>query len=691
MVSAVRRRLIAGGSLIAAAILATQGTAFAADNLPPEQPVAADLLTGSKPCAAGVDRPYVRSAPALTATLRDRTAEGQSAPDRLTGQVEVWWQDAEGIEQRAAYTSTQKASGSSFQWQLLSDIPADTVISWRVRANDGQAWSPWSDEGEGAACQFVYDKTPPAQPVVTSPDFPDDTVPSGGVGRYATFTMDSPSDDVVTYRYNLLGGPLMSAEPDEPGGPVSVRLLPTASGTSSLAVQAYDRAGNASPPTTFFFRVKSASDPVGEWKLTDPAGSRTAAATTGAPARTGIGVGFGGAAPSGTALTSTVHLDGTGHGFLTPDTSVVDTRKTFAVGAWVRPERTGAAMTAVSQDAVGAADFTLGLSAGSGSGAAWSFAFAGARVTAGTAEAGQWAYLLGAYDSETGTARLYVNGIQVGSEQVSTGAAGSGDFQIGRARGKAGYGDRWQGDVGDVRAYDRVVVSEEVTALAKRQAVERGRWALESSEDGLSPDSHSAQPLGLEGGATIYRSDFDALVGTGHLDLDGSTGFAATEQPVVDTADSFSIGVVVRLADEEPDHPMTVLSQGGENGDAFKVRYVPSTSTWELAMSDADEPGAAETVVSRAASPDGGVGPGQWLAVVCDRTSGEITLYVNGQAGPAAHAPLARSWSSTGGLQVGRGHTADGWGDYLHGSVDEVQVFSGALTESEIAFLGTGA
>jgi hypothetical protein len=41
----------------------------------------------------------------------------------------------------------------------------------------------------------------------------------------------------------------------------------------------------------------------------------------------------------------------------------------------------------------------------------------------------------------------------------------------------------------------------------------------------------------------------------------------------VDTADSFSIGVVVRLADEEPDHPMTVLSQGGENGDAFKVRY----------------------------------------------------------------------------------------------------------------------
>lgn len=687
----VRRRLIAGGSLIAAAVLAAQGTAFAAGNLPPEQPMAVDLSTGSKPCAVGADRPYVRFAPVLTATLRDRTAEGQSTPDRLSGQVEVWWQDAGGIEQRAAYTSLPKSSGSPFQWQLPSDIPADTVVSWRVRASDGQAWSAWSDEGEGAACQFVYDKSAPGQPVVTSPDFPDGTVESGGVGRYATFTLDSPSEDVVTYRYNFSGGPLISAEPDEPGGPVSVRVLPSASGTSWLAVQAYDRAGNSSPPTNYYFRVKSASTPVGEWMLTDPAGSRTAAAKTGTSARSGVGVTFGGAGPSGTALASTAHLDGTGQGFLTPDTSVVDTRESFAVGAWVRPERTNADTTVVSQDAVGAADFTLGLSTRNGSGTSWSFALAGARVTAGTPEAGQWTHLLGAYDSETGTVRLYVNGIQVGSEQVSTVPAGSGDFQMGRARGESGYHDSWQGDVGDVRAYDRIVAPEEVTVLAKRQALEQGRWALESSAEGLSPDSHSAQPLELEGGATIYHSDYDALVGTGHLDLDGSTGFAATERPVVDTAESFSIGVVVRLADEEPDHPMTVLSQGGENGDAFKVRYAPSTSTWELAMSDADEPGAAETVVSRIVSPDGGMGLGQRLAVVRDRTTGMITLYVNGEAGPAARAPLARSWSSTGGLQVGRGHTADGWGDYLHGSVDEVQLFSGALAKSEIARLGTGA
>jgi hypothetical protein len=360
------RRFITGGSLIAAAVLAAQGTAFAVGNLPPEQPSAADLFTGSKPCVSGADRPYVRSAPSLTATLRDRAAEGQSRLDPLTGQVEVWWQDAEGSEQRAAYTSTAKSSGSSYQWQLPSDIPAGTVVSWRVRASDGQAWSPWSDEGDGAACQFVYDKSAPLQPAVTSPDYPDDTLPSGGVGRYATFTADSASDDVVTYQYDFLGGPLTLTEPDEPGGPVTIRYLPTASGTDRLTVQATDRAGNLSAPTNFSFRVKSGTDPLAAWKLTDPAGSRTAAATTGPSARRGIGVTFGGAAPSGTALASTAHLDGTGHGFLTPGISVVDTRKTFAVGAWVRPERTDGNMTVASQDASGAAGFTLGLSTRSG-------------------------------------------------------------------------------------------------------------------------------------------------------------------------------------------------------------------------------------------------------------------------------------------------------------------------------------
>ncbi|MEV5687326.1 hypothetical protein AB0L68_29660 [Streptomyces sp. NPDC052164] len=41
-----------------------------------------------------------------------------------------------------------------------------------------------------------------------------------------------------------------------------------------------------------------------------------------------------------------------------------------------------------------------------------------------------------------------------------------------------------------------------------------------------------------------------------------------------------------------------------------------------------------------------------------------------------------------GGLQTGRGIASDGWGEYLHGDVDRVRAFAGALTGSEIALLG---
>ncbi|WP_405686631.1 LamG-like jellyroll fold domain-containing protein [Streptomyces sp. NBC_00057] len=178
------------------------------------------------------------------------------------------------------------------------------------------------------------------------------------------------------------------------------------------------------------------------------------------------------------------------------------------------------------------------------------------------------------------------------------------------------------------------------------------------------------------------------LDGEGHLNLDGVSGYAATEKPVVDTGDSFSVSARVRLADQEPDHPMTALSQGGVHGDAFKVRYAPSTHSWELVMSHADEPGAAETVVARIEWPDGGQGTGHLIAVVYDDATDRISLFVDGYAGTAGIAEFHDSWTSGGGLQVGRGRTADGWGEFLHGAVDQVRAFSGALSEREVSMLG---
>ncbi|MFB7246013.1 LamG domain-containing protein [Streptomyces populi] len=516
--------------------------------------------------------------------------------------------------------------------------------------------------------------------------------------------MDSPSDDVVSYAYYFLGGPGGTVSAAEPGDPVTIPYLPLTSGPKYVQVRAIDRAGRSSGQTTYDFNVKSGRAPVARWKLTDPAGSRSAAAETGTAARAGTGVTFGGPAPAGTGGTSSVALDGGGHGFLTPDAPATDIRKSFAVSAWVRPAETGRNMTVASQDTdAGAPGFSLGLRA-EDSGPAWSFAIGGARVSGGAPETGEWAHVLGLYDAETGKARLYVNGRETGTAVDATPAEAAGAFQIGRARGASGYRDRWHGDVADVQVHDRVVVPGEVSELAYRKPKRLGHWSLETATDGVSPEGAGGSPLRLGAGATVFRGsdgscipDLDpdcppmALVGEGHLHLDGESGYAATDGPAVDTGDSFTVGAVVRLADSEPDHPMTVLSQAGEHTDAFKVRYVPSSQTWQLVMPERDEAGAPEKVVSEAEFADGGEGLGHRLAVVYDDAADTIKLYVDGEAGVATTAGFPNGWHSTGALQVGRAKAGDGWTEYLRGDVDEVQAYQGVLSETQIAQLGWGA
>ncbi|WP_406396367.1 LamG-like jellyroll fold domain-containing protein [Streptomyces sp. NBC_00887] len=693
------------GSCVAALLATSGGTAYAVDNLPPKQPLVQDLQSEGKACATGDDMPYVPEPPRLSAMLYDPEEDNQpSEGSPVKGEFEAWWTDSAGVEERRTYTTITLTSGSRQYWTMPDDIPANTVVSWHVRANDGEATSAWSDEGDGSVCTFVYDDASPEKATISSPEYPEpeDVFWVDGVGVYGHFTVDSPSEDVVSYTYGFLGGPYGTVSAERPGAAVTIPYLPLTAGPKWLTIRAIDRSGRSSGQSQYDFNVQSGRAPVARWKLDDPAGSRSASAVTGTVARAGTGVTFGGPAPAGTGSTATVSLDGSGHGFLTTDAPAVDSRRTFAVNAWVRPAETGRNMTVASQDTDGKPGFSLGLRS-QDTGSVWSFAIAGARVSGGAPETGEWAHLLGLYDAETRRAKLYVNGHEVGTAAEATPAGTAGAFQIGRSRGATGYRDRWHGDIGDVQVHDRVVVPDEVAGLARRKPTLLGHWSMDGVVDGASPEQSGGVPLRLGTGASVYRGsdsscipDLDPdctyvpppLVGDGHLRLDGETGFAASDGPIVDTGDSFTLGVVVRLADSEPVRPMTVLSQAGEHTDAFKVRYVPSTFTWQLVMPERDEAGAPETVVSQIEGADGGEGQGHSLAVVYDDGTDTIKLYLDGYTNAGATASLPDGWHSTGALQIGRAKAGDGWGEYLRGDVDEVQAYSGALRDRDVLGLG---
>lgn len=152
--------------------MAAPGNATAADNRPPSQPVPAGLLTGIAPCAAADTRPYVGGPPVLHAVLHDPDENRPAAGEKLTAEFEAWWRDADGQEQRRTFTiPTPMSAPAQHRWTLPSDLPPDTVISWRVRAHDAESTSPWSSDGGGSACEFVLDDVSPARPTVTSPDY----------------------------------------------------------------------------------------------------------------------------------------------------------------------------------------------------------------------------------------------------------------------------------------------------------------------------------------------------------------------------------------------------------------------------------------------------------------------------------------------------------------------------------------
>jgi Concanavalin A-like lectin/glucanases superfamily len=67
---------------------------------------------------------------------------------------------------------------------------------------------------------------------------------------------------------------------------------------------------------------------------------------------------------------------------------------------------------------------------------------------------------------------------------------------------------------------------------------------------------------------------------------------------------------------------------------------------------------------------------------VYDAAARQIRLYVDGEL--AGASAFTGAWPATGPLQVGRAKHGGVYTDYWPGAVDDVQVYAGVLTQSEI-------
>ncbi|WSW77722.1 LamG domain-containing protein [Streptomyces sp. NBC_00996] len=229
-----------------------------------------------------------------------------------------------------------------------------------------------------------------------------------------------------------------------------------------------------------------------------------------------------------------------------------------------------------------------------------------------------------------------------------------------------------------------------------------GRWHFAES-DGAAIDSSAAvgttgHDATLAGGAVrdkrgrrgwLTRDAQGQLLATPVTDeglgLNGTSGYAATADQVLDTSASYTVSAWVRV-DPSAAHTLTVLSQTPASAGPFAKKYSPlllsygggGDNTWSMRVLAGD--GAFREAKAKQATPRG-----VWTHVVGvhDAESKKISLYLNGKLQATVDAGTA--WEAKGPLQIGRGMYADAYTDYLQGSADEVSVWQRTLSGREVS------
>lgn len=659
---------------------------------------------------------YTSKPPELFATLNDDD-HGKSdewggdeggVSEKLQPQFKLFWGDGKEWESKL---QPAKAAGGQFTLNLDPNVsgaptlPHNTPIGWIVRAYDGYSYSAWSWEGDATRCRFVIDPTVPEAPTVASTDFEDGDEINTMVGKTGKFTLDSPSPDVTSYTFDFNkdeSGP-RTTKPDSPGAAVTVPYLPTVPGRHLLTVVAFDAAKNRSSSTVYSFRV-SVPDPSGSWSLADETGSGSVADVDGTnPGTPGLGVELGVQGPS--ALTAAT-FDGTSNAYITTQKrGRVPTRDSFAAGSWVRVDDLSRDQTIVSVNGSGEAGFVLGYDSTSGTTGRWILStpdmdvtsYRDWRITGGTVNASNqdgWVHVLGTYDSRDRALRLYVNGKAVTDESRSSDPGDSvarrslwnatNTVQIGRSLDAGNYGHFFAGDLADVRVFDRLVVPDEAEYLGTVMPRRTAYWQLNSASGTSSPEYLNQAPMSLQQGAAIFNGspDDEPVLGSGHLELNGTTGFATTGESLIDTRKSFSVVTRARPTAVTAAHDMTVMALRGNATNLVEIKYAAELDAWQLVVASADN-ATAEKITIEHQIPPSADAHGQSLAVTYDAFTGQLSMWVNGVVAERNVESFTTSWPITD-IQLGRGFGDD---SFFSGAIDDTRVYNGSCYPSMIADL----
>ena len=380
-----------------------------------------------------------------------------------------------------------------------------------------------------------------------------------------------------------------------------------------------------------------------------------------------------------------------GSGYASTAAPVVRTDRSFSVTAWARLDKTGARAAVVSQSGQHVAGFDLrSLADGR-----WAFVAmnsdqpgTGDEAAGPVAQPGVWTHLVGVYSKDRQRIELYVNGVLAASAAHTGGFDATGGVQFGRSLWADDPNtEKFTGAIDDVSLYSRALLAGEVQTMAGRDVSLGHNWTFDEGRGTLGGDAVGAKPATLGAGATFAPGRLGNA-----LDLPGGGAYAATSGVDVRTDTSFTVSAWVNLKDNPCDVDATqkcflsaVSLDGGNGTNKFRLGHVVDDNghdgNWIFEVPEAGGSVTKAALEVRLGELN------RWvhLVGVYDAPTKTIWLYVDGVR--KEFGTLLLPWQGAGGLQVGRARTASGWGGYWHGGIDDVRLYSGALTADRVSAL----
>ncbi|MEW2113732.1 ricin-type beta-trefoil lectin domain protein [Streptomyces sp. NPDC005474] len=209
------------------------------------------------------------------------------------------------------------------------------------------------------------------------------------------------------------------------------------------------------------------------------------------------------------------------------------------------------------------------------------------------------------------------------------------------------------------------------------------RWNLDDGIGTSAADPIGNSPATLTGAAS-WTTDTERRTA---LNLNGSTAYAATTGPGVDTSGSFTVSAWVKLNSLSGSNS-TFVSQsddpsvGAANG--FQLYYSSGAGVWAFGRHNDDTASTAFTAAYGAKAV-----AGKWtrLVGIYDAEADQLLLYVNGHLS-ATKAYAGTTWNAAGPVQFGRRLFQGTYGEYANGRLSDVRLYAAPLPPADAAAPG---